>query len=101
MSRLAPSGDLADEIHAGERAPVLLYCRAGKKLPYVFCGELGCVGASLMGSTGLQQEDDEGMQQQQHGATDPLLVWKLLDYDELVGGSKHFRNLTEFWEVGI
>eukprot|EP00976_Prorocentrum_cordatum_P084528 1185689-Prorocentrum_minimum.AAC.1 len=106
MSRLMPSTSAdepstsADEpstssAASGSDVPVLLYCRPDKALPYVFCGELG-EAEVVAGSTQRREEDDEGT-----SGRPPVLVWTLLDYEQLMEESEHFRNLVRFSGVGI
>jgi hypothetical protein len=65
-----------------EPTPVMLYCRAGKNLQFVFCGELGEVEV-------LETEKEH-----------TVLVWTLMDFDEL-SESEHFNNLVRFANVRI
>jgi len=76
MARLVPNSE------ADPSVPVLLYCRAGKSSPYVFCGELGDVE--------ILEENNRR-----------IFVWTLLDFDALIASSDHFKNIVIYADVCI
>lgn len=76
MTRLVPNSEDDPSV------PVLLYCRAGKSSPYVFCGELGEVE--------ILEENNRRM-----------FVWSLLDFDALIASSDHFKNIVRYADVFI
>jgi len=78
-----PQEEAEDGEGEGADVPIFLYCRSDKRLPYVFCGEVG---------DGVLVDGQKNK---------PMLIWTLFDYDELVEGSEHFRNLVLFSDLGI
>uniref|UniRef100_A0A7S0WFD0 Uncharacterized protein n=1 Tax=Pyramimonas obovata TaxID=1411642 RepID=A0A7S0WFD0_9CHLO len=106
MSRLVPAA--RDEASTSSSpssscsdssVPVLLYCRPNKSLPYVFCGELGEV--EVVGETTPEGEEADYPGRGRATSGRPALVWTLLDYEQLMAESEHFRNLVRFSGVGI
>mmetsp|Transcript_23210 Transcript_23210/g.58284 ORF Transcript_23210/g.58284 Transcript_23210/m.58284 type:complete len:305 (+) Transcript_23210:2-916(+) len=104
ISRLLPDTRAAEQ---ASELPVLLYCRPGKKLPYVFCGQLGN-GEVLKDENNREEAgvaaDLLAQEEKREKCTRPgnrCIAWTLLDFEELMATSPHFRNMLEFSSVEI
>lgn len=111
MAHLMGWSDDAADREGRPEAVVLLYCRAGKKLPYVFCGRLGdieevrgdwAVRHRLLNVKGASTMDqDSSAEPVVDVSASVVLEWRLLDFLDLQRTSQHFRDLVEFHDVSI